>query len=193
MPVPTVQVLTVSGTYTPPLSCVYIKVQIVGGGGGGASGAAAIQGSGGGAGQRIEAFFVSGSYSYTIGAGGNGGSGGFGGAGGGDTTFNGKTALGAPGGEIIGATLTAAVSPSTQPADTVRQGTTAGGCAGTSLFSQNGGAAYFGTPGRGTYSAVTAFAGESATGFGAGGGGGVKVGAAGGAGSPGVCIVTEFY
>lgn len=192
MSVPTVQVLTSSGTYTPPGSVKYISVYIIGGGGGGGGGDTTSQGGGGGPGQVILAYFEPGVYSYTIGAAGAAGAAATPGGAGGATTFNGKTAGGGSAGWTID--MTGAQSSPTPPAGTIRLGMIGGTPGSVEGSSQNGGANLFAKNGRGAYSNLgTAVAGEAAQQFGGGGGGGVGLTAVGGAGSAGACIVTEFY
>lgn len=191
MSIPTVQILTSSGTYTSPALVRYISVYIVGGGGGGSGGDTTSQGAGGGPGQTVLAYFAPGVYTYTIGAAGTAGAAAGSGGAGGSTTFNGKTASGGGGGAVTD--MTAASSSSTPPAGTVRLGMIGGTPGSVEGASQNGGSSMFAKSGRGGWSNGAVVTGEGALQYGGGGGGGCRATAAGGAGSQGVCIVTEFY
>lgn len=76
--IPTTTVITApaSGTYTPPVGCVYFEVYLSSGGGGGAGGGNVINnhyGGGGGGGNIAYGTFSPGSYSYVVNGGGAGG------------------------------------------------------------------------------------------------------------------------
>lgn len=210
-------------TYTPPAGLHHIRVQIAGGGGGSGGAAltsgtqAAASGAGGG-GEYAEAWIDAGDLgateTVTLGAGGTAGSAGNNAGGTGGTTSFGAllTAIGGGGG-----------AGSAAKANTVGQAGNAGGAGGTGGagtaaeqfhldggFGNNGivalgepirlGAPGFppilGKPSRG--STAVSVAGGAGVGYG-GGGSSATQGAsqgsavAGGAGSAGVCIVTEFY
>lgn len=192
MPVPTVQRLTTSGTYTSPGSVKYIEVYIMGGGGGGSGGGTTYQGSGGGPGQVIMEFFQPGVYAYTIGAGGSAGAAAGAGGAGGTTTFNGISSSGGSGGQITDAT--AGSSALAGPSGTMRLGMI-GGVANTSTTecAVSGGTNMFTQNGRGVYSLSNPVTGDAGGVYGGGGSGGNNSGATGGAGGAGGCIVIEYY
>lgn len=205
--------ITASGTYTPSAGTVAIMVEVIGGGGGG-GGAIGNDGtsrcsSGGAAGGYARSFITSlaGSYSVTIGAAGTAGAADVAGAAGsgGTTSFGSISATGGVGGSASSTTATAvAVTSSNGGAgsggDFNLQGEGGEGSLKVSndaRLSGAGGSTKYGTGGRqrGASSAGTGTAGVDASGYGAGGGGATSsntVGQAGGAGAPGVVVVTEY-
>lgn len=212
--IPTQQILTVgSGTYTTPAGCTLLSVRMVGAGGGGAGVAGhasqAAHGGPGGSGAYVEALITSpdATYAYSVSAGGAGGTAGAnnGSAGAGDTTF-GTALLAAPAG---GGGFTMAVG-TTVEASNGGEGGTAGSGGYLNLGGQPGpfclrlsATSTFGAPGAhsplgiGGNRAGGNEAGNAGTGYGSGGSGGcvrsVNTARAGGAGAPGLIIVTEFY
>lgn len=213
----TTQVLTASGTYTPTTGAVYAIVEVVGGGGGGGGADATsasnrgIGGGGGGGGYAREIITLSGTYSFTIGAAGTAGTnaGGNGGTGG-TTTFGTGPLLQATGGAggtgIQGSSADIAASPGgVGGVGSSGDLNISGGPGlmgwtmpfGNPIISGAGGCSIFGGGGI----AVTRNSGGSTAGnaggnYGAGGSGAAcyetTSGAAGGAGSAGVVVVTEF-
>lgn len=208
------QSFTASGTYTPHAKMLYCIVEAVGGGGGG-GGALSALGKGCGAGGASAGAYsrsiiakstIGASQTATIGAGGaagtatpdNGGDGGTtslgalvtatGGLGG----FLGSAGVPGPG-QSGGSAGTADLAVAGNPGD-------AGTGSDTSTFypsSGSGGGSFFGggAPGK-RASGTGASAGTAASGYGSGGSGAVEfnqaTGAAGGAGSAGLVIVTEY-
>lgn len=69
-PTYTILVANDVGTYTTPIGCVYIIVQMIGGGGGGGFIDTNGIGGGGGSAPYMELKFPAGSYAYSVGAGG---------------------------------------------------------------------------------------------------------------------------
>lgn len=211
------QVFTANGTYTPTAGMQYCIIECVGGGGGGGGVAAtgvtdgAAAGAGG-SGEYAEGVFdaatIGVSQAVTIGAAGAAGAAGNNAGGSGGNTSVGAliSAFGAAGGSGGAASSTAAV------ADGGNGGT--GGAGGSVRFAGQkggwgqtfaggvvditmvlaGGSGRFGSGGQTTI--VTSSAGAAATGFGAGGGGAIngntQVARAGGAGTAGYVVVTEF-
>lgn len=208
------QVFTSTGTYTPTSGMLYCIIQCLGGGGAGGGAAATgagttSPGGGGGGGEYAQGVFsaatIGASQSVTIGAAGTGSSGTTGGSGG--TTSVGSTLISCGGGS---GGLTAAASGNYAPA--------AGGVGGTGgtggSFRVNGNSGSYGqacnspgivTSGQGANSqfgtggpsSLTSDAtGNTAAVYGAGGGGAVNYTSAsaraGGAGSKGLVVVTEF-
>lgn len=212
---PIVRVLTAGGTWTKPVDLAFAMVEVMGGGGagGGAVATAAGQmssGAGAGAGGYVRKLYSAAalpaaSYVYTVGAAGVGNATGTGGAGG-ASTFVGPTgtltAGGGGGGTASGATSASVLAgggnggAASGPGDLVMVGaggTGAGVITAVRMLSGTGGSSPLGGAGR----ASNIGAGQAASGYGAGGGGGttnVSTGPfAGGDGSPGVVIITEFY
>lgn len=208
----TQQILTSSGTYTTPSGCRSIKVMAVGGGGAGGGGATGGSSSAAGAGGGGGAFLIkyitspSATYSYGVGAGGTVGSAGSNsGNNGGDTTFGTLTAAGGSGGTGGAARTTITIE---------QNGGGGGGTATNGDINVNGQTGAFGwcisgsqaaagaggssVLGIGGYSVGnTTSAGNSGTGYGAGGSGGVLINAGssqtGSAGTAGTIVVEEFY
>lgn len=207
-----VQIFTSNGTYTPTSGMKYciVEVQAPGGGGGGAatSGAttAAIGGGGGGGGYARKTFAaatIGASQTVTVPAGGAGGAagsnngttastvsmgalisatGGGGGAGGG---------AGAVGANVGGA---GGIGTATSPGFATT-GSPGGACISSALnvMGSSGGNSYF--SGGGLAIAGNVGAGNAALGYGGGGGGAVTANStqqAGGAGAPGLIVVTEY-
>lgn len=208
-----VQTFTASGTYTPSAGTVYAIIECVGGGGGGGGSSytggnlyynAAGGGSGGYSRKFVSVAALGTSQVVTIGTGGNGGTaggtaggdgaatsvgsicvanGGKGGGGYHPSSFAGQAGAG---GSIVGAI-----------GDIVAAGAPGGGVtnsAGPSL-PQPGGSSHFGggAVGAGPYIS-TGLPGLNAGNYGGGGSGGhsITVAQAGGAGSSGIVIITEF-
>lgn len=210
---PTKQIFTSSGTWTKPTGCRFIKVTVIGGGGGGAgsanaSGSEVAYGTSGGAGATavdwIDVTAIS-SETVTIGAlGAKGAAGANNGSNGGQSSFGSHAVAG---GGIGGTTVASGTSAQqsngaaggTATAGDVQFAGQAGGpflrFSGTSAAMLcNGGNGNFGNGG-----APPAFnaSGNNGSGYGAGGSGCSSVSAggaqAGGDGTPGLCIVEEFY
>jgi hypothetical protein len=195
-------VFTTNGTFTPDAQTRYLEVEVQAGGGGGAGGAQAHSGgaAGGYAKKMLNIADVLPDQSIVVGSGGNGGSsaGANGGNGGNSTvgsliTTNGGqggqgTSNGATGGTATGGDL------NVQGGDGERgliigTGTRISGSGGSSPIGDGGksesygsstGGGVVGTPGRG---------------FGSGGGGACagSGSATGGAGRPGIVIITEYF
>ena len=179
---------TASGTWTKPNGLRYIIVEGVGGGGGGGGGSSTTAKGGGGGGgyfrKKISAQDLASTVSVTIGAGGSphnvGGASSFGShatANGGASpgTTVGPRELGAAGGTATGGDVNIA-------GEDGRNGI-------TTIISGDGGASFFGTSVNGI-----SVNGNGLTGKVYGGGGsGCKDNNTGGAGAPGIIIVTEFY
>lgn len=202
-----------SGTYTTPAGCRAIDVICIGGGGGsgGALGGSSLCGvSGGGGSGGFARKLISppaASYAYTVGAAGAAGTAtpGAGGAGG-NSTF-GSTILTGPGGNGSPAGITAA-STDLWAEGGIGGAVGTGGdlnasgamgmpghrASGTAGKSGGGGDSLIGGGGNGRTTAGAGAAGD--TGTGGGGGGALSLstsGVTGGAGSPGVIIITEYY
>lgn len=205
-----------SGTYTLPANVNSIKVTCVGagGGGGGVDGQgadASAAAAGGGAGAWCVKTIVNpaASYTYTIGAAGAGGAAGNNsGAAGGDTTFTdgGSVNMVATGGGGGGGDQASTGNGTGNPSNPVNA--TGGdvnypGAGGFDGRSVAGDATSLGSGGEGPFGAVdreTASSGKngnSATGYGAGGGGANCVGTtsnfSGGNGSGGLIVIEEYY
>lgn len=209
------QVFTASGTYTPSPGMIQCDIECVGGGGGGgASGSGVSQsttGAGGGSGgysQRVvTSTLVGASQVVTIGAGGAGGIASpiGNGTAGGDTSVGSLcVAKGGSGGggnnAGVGQVGGAGGSGAAGTGDIRASG--ASGVGG--LFSGDGthyasvgtgGSSYFGGGAPGPSTAGTGTAGTAATGYGSGGGGGAAYNSnnfAGGNGSSGIAVITEY-
>jgi hypothetical protein len=210
------RVFTASGTYTPSPGLVGAIIECVGGGGGGggtaAPGTFIYCGSGGGAGsysrRLVTAAQIGASQTVTIGAQGNGGAAGnnngtagsdtsvgtlcIGKGGQGGVSFAGNNATNGGLGGIAGT------------GDFIVPGNPGGAGGFTYPGSQSqvlanyGGASFFGGAGQSYFAAFNAASTSaqlSAVGYGSGGAGAVSHNAtasAGGNGSPGVCIITEY-
>ena len=212
-----VQKFTASGTYTPTSGMRYCTIEVVGGGGGGggcASPSSQTQGAGGGGSGgysrvTVAAAAIGASKTVTIGAagtagtaaGGTGGSGGQtsvstlcvanGGAGGIGGNNTATTSLG--GG--LGGDLTGVVGDLTAAGNPGDAGNFRGDLSSTHSGG-NGGASFFGGGGRGAPWTSSSTVGGAASNYGAGGGGAQSANAAtnraGGAGSAGFVIITEY-
>lgn len=211
-----IQVISATGTYTPTTGMLYCIAEIVGSGagGGGVASTTVSQFSGaagGSAGEYARGVFsaatIGASQSVTIGAAGAGGAAGNNNGSNGNTTSFGAlmTAAGGVGGggdaaqsagsTVVGPTGGGVISPGTGGSFRC-----SGGTGGTSHVSPvaniinggNGGQSMFSGGAVGTLN----IAGSAAVGYGGGGSGASRIAsqtaAAGGAGAPGVCIVTEF-
>jgi len=201
-------------TYTPTTNMKYCVIQCLGGGGGGGgatlTGAAQVSGGGGGgAGEYAVGIFsaatIGASKSVTIGAAGSANSGATGGTGG--TTSVGSTIISAIGG--VGGTTSAAAGICNLSGALGGTGGTGGsyrapgnpGSNGTINFTPsityvgNGGGSFCGAGGLGAGGGASA-AGGNGLGYGAGGGGAYNyqsvAAKAGGAGAPGIVIITEY-
>lgn len=208
-----VQRFTTSGTYTPSAEVKKIIVEVLGGGGGGGGAQAgtgfASFGAGAAAGSYAKGLFTDllSSYVVTIGAGGKGGGGTENGSPGGTTSLGslisasggnpGQTAaagtdpyimgsLGSPG-SVVGGNVISSPSQNTGGFGfRLSAAVCSGGTGSDSIYGRGGDAA-----------SSTNRAGRSATGYGAGGGGGRAVSQSGtpytgGDGSDGIVIVWEF-
>lgn len=210
-----VQVFTASDTYIPRTGILYAVIECVGGGGGGgacdgASGSG-LGAGGGGAGQYsrkiVSAASIGANQTVTIGAAGAAGStpSGTGGAGG--TTSVGTLCTAGGGGGGVGMTSGSAAalgggggSGGTSDIATVGEKGDAGHNITTTTSSFSTGKGAGGPFGSGGAAGQAGFSntgvGAAGTGFGAGGGGGVANNttsdAAGGAGSAGLVIITEY-
>lgn len=208
------QVFTGNGSYTPTTGTIYCYVQIIGGGGAG-SGAKVTStgqfstGSGGGGGEYAAGVFSVASLTgqtITIGTAGSGSSGSTGGTGG--TTSIGAviTALGGAGGAVSPSAGTSGGRPGTAggtggTGGTVRSPGFVGGASFFSVTSSignggNGANSQFGSGGIGGTIYSGAGTGGAGTGFGAGGGASCNLASqaaqAGGNGSAGIVIITEY-
>jgi len=200
---PNTRVFTSSGTYTSPAGVNYIQVFVIGGGGGGGGGSSIapdIGGCGGGASAPGVGFFEPGVFTFTIGTGGAGGATDTNGGHGVKTEFNTSpvtTILKGTNG--FGGQAGSAIIPAGGPGGFTDGGSqyTLGretGGASALHMSGYGGSNYFGTGGRGALS-LGAFVsnGESGSGFGSGGSGGIENLSTGGAGAPGAVIIIEYF
>lgn len=209
---PTVQVLTntASSTYTTPAGCTAIIVELVGGGGGGGacagSATQAAMGSGGGAGGYTRKLIASPSatYTYQVGAKGTGGAAGANNGNGGSTsTFGTITALGGGAGVAGSLGTTFGLTQGGAPAAAGANGDVmCGGSVGGHGFRLSATGGISGPGGTGPFGGSANLqdadaAGDPGRGAGSGGGGAhvssVNTARAGGDGSDGVIIVTEFY
>lgn len=206
------QVFTSSGTYTPTANMLYADIECLGGGAAGGSTATAgasigCGGGGGGAGsysrKRVTATDIGASKPVTIGAGGTPGAAGNNpGGNGGDTSVGSLCiAKGATGGSGCNGSSTANGGLGGVPGTGDVPGAGANGKACVAMGGNNNSAGGYGADspyggGGRTAPAGAAAAGEAATGYGAGGSGAVSYNAGGtavgGAGAPGLVIVTEY-
>jgi hypothetical protein len=207
------QTLTSGTTYTPTSSAVKtIMVYMLGGGGGGggvsAQNARCAAGSGGGGGGVCQFIItnVSGTYAYTIGAGGAAGASGSNGSSGGNTTFTKGatvyTAYGGGGGFAMSASNSISIQGGGVGGVISTNGDVNGGGGqggpgirldGANGLSGNGANSPLGGGGAGIGTDVAA---NSAVGYGAGGGGALSLSvtspSTGGVGAPGIIIIYEF-
>lgn len=189
-----------SATYTPSPGMVYcITEQIAGGGGGGSTNASSgATSGGGGAGEYGKNWFpassIGSSQPITIGAGGAGGTNGGGGSAGGNTVFGGTITVGGSGGSAVGSTDSEGGNGGGGGNSMLSIPGAPGGlgfCITGSGFSGAGASSIWGAGGKSRGSGANT--GYPASGYGAGGGGTVvAIGGTGGAGSPGLIVVTEF-
>lgn len=204
-----IQTFTTSGTYTPTSGMKYCIIEVLGGGGAGGGAAATgvgqvSVGAGGAAGEYARGVFsaasIGASQSVTIGAYGTAVSGSQGNTGGTTSVGSLITAIGGVGGQASSAGTSA-----TAPGSAGGSGGTGGQFHLTGIY---GGAAFtnvsYGVSGVGANSIYGSGggltqghnAGPGATGYGAGGGGAIndasRSALAGGAGSSGLIIITEY-
>ena len=205
------QVFTSSGTYTPSTGMLFCiaEVQGGGGGGGGAAGTASQSASGGGGGgggyarKVLSAATVGSSQTVTIGAAANGGTAGANNGTNGNATSLGSLVSGAGGSGGSGGTSSAtAITGTTGGAGGAGSSgdvNVKGGQGGNGIGFGSNAAALGGDGGSSQFSPSVAggllsAAGANATGYG-GGGSGAAAGAtseAGGNGSAGIIVITEF-
>lgn len=208
------QVFTASGTYTPTSGMLYAIIECVGGGGGGGAADGILTnnygGGGGGAGsysrKYVTAADIGASKAVTVGTAAAGGTTpGNNGAAGTDVSV-GVLCVGKGGSGGLGCNGTAIPSGGAGGVAGTGDVTSAGQRGFPSSLSQvttffdfggSGGSSAFGSGGEGgSRFTAGATAGNAATGYGAGGGGAYAVNstsdAAGGNGSPGIVIITEF-
>lgn len=197
----TQQVFTASGTYTPTSGMAYAIIECVGGGGGGGgvTNSATAGGGGGGSGgysrKTVSAATVGASQTVTVGAAGTGGASGAnngnagtassvgtlcvanGGSGGAGSSSNGRSG---------GAGGTAGTGDITMVGQSGEPGI-------SSVKGGGGGNSYFGRGGWGM-GATSGSTDINGKGYGAGGGstGGASTAAAGGNGTDGIVVITEF-
>lgn len=204
------QYFLATGTYTPTAGMVYCDVEAVGGGGGGGgiTGVAAQASTSGGGGSgtysisTFDAATIGASKAVAIGAGGAAGAAANGAGGNGGTTTLGTTLLTAPGGTgcVGGANSVGGAGGIAGTAGFTTVGTTGGngianglvtigalaGCGGSSVFGGGGPSP----------ASTTASAGNPGQGYGSGGSGATVYNSAGssagGAGAPGLMIITEY-
>lgn len=210
------QIFTASGTYTPSAGLIHAIIECVGGGGGGAAvqGAASFiigapgGGSGGYSRKHATAADMGASKAVTIGSGGAGGVNGVSHGAGGTQTSVGSLCVANGGGgganANSGTASAGAAGAAAGTGDLVFPGRPGGNAfyisaasAGISVIADGGkgGDSYFGSGGAGAYSGGAAGAGGAGAGYGAGGGGAstnIAAGNNGGAGAPGVVVITEF-
>lgn len=202
-----VQVFTGSGTYTPTAGMVYCTMEAVGGGGagGGSTGGNYIGGGGGGAGGYVRKTFssatIGASQTVTIGSGGTGVSN-ANGNNGTATTLGALISAGGGNGGVVGTTvaadnaggtggtcsggdinLTGMQGGSGMGFGAVAGERCAGGYGGGSFFGQGGPYIWFGDQ-----------TGINGTGFGSGGSGSTSIisNQAGGSGTAGIMVITEY-
>jgi hypothetical protein len=180
-----------AGTYTTPIGCKYIIVEMIGGGGGGGWQAANIMGGGGGSATYMELQFPAGSYTYSVGAGGlagttvNGGNG----TAGGNTTFGAAVSGGGGFGANDGNGGDAGTFTTAGKVLFLVQGIY-GSTPFDTIYTTNGGASF-----RCPATPLTSDLNYTTIPGGYGGGGDGSVNSTGdaGAGYPGRIIIKEFY
>lgn len=205
-----IQVFTSSGTYTPSASMTTCVVEVWGGGGGGGAVAgnasASLVGGGGGGGSysksTLTAAQIGASKAIVIGAGGTNpfAAGGAGGA----TTFGGTlvTANGGAGGTASSPSSGSTPGGAAGTGDLALPGPASSGAFGDTSTAQTitlgamGASTTVGTGGTGGLANLGGGAGGAAAGYGSGGGGAAvnksTAGPLGGAGRPGLVIITEY-
>jgi len=210
-PTPVVNVYTSTNTWSKSTGLKYVVVELVGGGGGGGGvHPSTDHGSGGGGGggysrKKIDAASLGATETVTIGAAGSGGSGDNDGTAGGTTSFG--SHLSATGGGLGTKGASGGVNGTGGAAGSGTGGdVNIGGQAGegattlsTALYKAgSGGDSLLGSGGLGGFVFGGGSSGSVAgTGYGAGGSGNAQDSGSsslnGAAGSPGICIVTEYY
>ena len=206
-----IQTFSTSGTYTPTAGMVYCVIECWGGGGGGggAAGATGNYGGGGGGGagsysrKTVTTATIGGSQTVTIGAAGSAGSAGNNNGGSGGQTSVGSICVangGSGGNGTAGLSGQGGAGGAAGTGDINSVGQNGGAAVGMTTASQppsgGGGSSLVGSGGLPTISGGGAVAGNAASGF-ASGGSGASVAtttstAAGGAGTKGYVIITEF-
>jgi hypothetical protein len=207
---PNIRVFTSSATYTPSANLVSAQIECIGGGGGGAGAAGAAgsgyAGGGGGSGGYSRsvrtAAQIGASQVVTVGAAGAAGAAGnFGGGAGGNTSVGTLcVANGGPGGVVAGQSGASGALPGTgdvaaagAPGEVGWYGTGTTAIAG---WTGAGGSSIFGGGAQSFAIGNAANNGSAAGNFGSGGSGGVAhniaANAAGGSGSAGVVVITEY-
>lgn len=209
-----IQTFTTTGTYTPTVGTVYVIAEVGGGGGGGGGIGSAnlcLAGGGGGGGGYSRGVFnaasIGASVAVTIGVGGTAGSNSGGNGGGGGTSSFGSLITGVGGGSGGGGVNggdghgSAGLGGTTGTGGLINIAGNPGapGYPGASNqpLSGYGGNSIYGGGGSGVFvAAAAASAGNSSTGYGSGGSGAcsgsASSGQIGGAGSPGVIVITEY-
>lgn len=212
---PTVQYLTSNGTYTPTTGATVAFVELTGGGGGGGGADGSNNsrfsagGGGGSGGFACERIVLSGTYTYTIGAGGTAGTNTGGNGGNGGTTSFGTGPLlqatgGAGGNGFLSSSTGDGVAGGVGGAGSGGDLNLNGASGGPGVFDPNGnsrggsgGASFFAPGGTGSYTGTNgSTAGENGQAGSGGGGASLKnttTGAAGGTGGAGLIKVTEYY
>lgn len=211
-----VQTFTASGTYTPTAGMKYCTVELVGGGGGGGGNAttdaitvscAAGGGGGGYARETFSAADIGVSKAVIVGVAGTAGAAGSGNGGGGGSTSLGGSMVSAQGGAggngaaaqaicIVTGSLGGFSATGTLNIPGIASTSTFGSAALGFALGSDGGNSVFGAGGVGPNIAAGGFIGNNGRGFGGGGSGAVnginQTQRAGGAGTAGFVIVTEF-
>jgi len=190
---------TSSTTYSKPSNLVRLRVQVIGGGGGGGGNVTSGGGSGGGGGAYAESMLetsdIGASVTITIGSGGSGGAGGGAnnGSAGGTSSFGTHAVAGGGSGGTgtSGAATQAYGAAGGTP--TAGQIQMYGGAGGQNMYQANyGGAGGANGMGGGGPRGNTGGAGLNGTSYGSGGAGGAGGSYAGGTGSGGLIILTEY-
>ena len=185
-----------SGTYTSPVGCSYIIVEMVGGGGAGARAAGSYAAGGGGGGAYGKIKYTAGSYSYSVGAATSSTTtDGTSGSNGNNTTFGSRTAQGGGGGLATQGGYAGTISGSggTLLLEVIGS---IGGCqnAAQTMTSAGGGSFWSGS----VFPTSATFSSSGGQSWGGGGSGSNYSGAgnplgAGGPGKAGQIIITEYY
>ncbi len=188
------QVFTASGTYTPSAGLLYADVEVIGGGGG----SGYTRSGGGGAGSYsksvLTAAAIGSSQAVTIGAAGVGGAtSGTSGTNGGNSAFGTLVTAHGGNGSVSGSGYTvyggAGGAAGTGNIAIAGQSGGLGGYYSALEAAGAGGSTMYGAGGQITDATST---GINATGYGAGGGASMEASTAGGNGSAGIVIVTEY-